>query len=93
MVRRGAGLVECGEVKAPTMPKVDTKGFELDVLRGIEPLIADPAFHTLCIEVHFDLLDRRGMSDAPRSIEALLSGAGYRVRWPDMSHIVARRSR
>ena len=93
VVRRGAGLVERGEAKAPTMAKIDTEGFELDVLRGIEPLLADPGFHTLCIEVHFELLDGRGLSGAPRAIEAMLRRAGYAVRWPDMSHIVATRAR
>lgn len=93
VVRQGAGLVASGEARSPTMAKIDTEGFELDVLRGIEPLLAELTFHTLCIEVHFELLDERGLARAPRAIEAMLRRAGYAVRWPDMSHIVATRAR
>lgn len=92
-VMRGDELADDGRVRLPNVIKIDTEGFELDVLDGCCGLLCKPELRTLCIEVHFDLLEARGLKDAPRRIEKLLVSAGFRVTWPDVSHIVASRKR
>lgn len=37
------------------------------------------------------ILNERGMADAPQQIERLLQQSGFRMRWPDTSHILATR--
>ncbi|MDO8864175.1 FkbM family methyltransferase [Haliea sp. E1-2-M8] len=76
----------------PNVLKIDTEGFELDVLRGMPDLIAAPGLRALFIEVHFGLLAERGMASAPADIENLLKAAGFTTRWIDPSHIAAVRS-
>lgn len=88
---RGDELVRAGRAQPPNVIKIDTEGFELDVLEGLADLIHHAALRTLCIEVHFGLLEARGLPDAPARIERRLSAAGFRCTWPDASHIVATR--
>jgi FkbM family methyltransferase len=91
---RGDELVRSGQVTLPNVIKIDTEGFEMDVLEGLGDVIGDPRVRALCIEVHFGLLSARGLHDAPARIEALLADAEFQTSWPDASHIVAeRRSR
>lgn len=88
---RGDELVRSGRAQLPNVIKIDTEGFELDVLEGLADMIHDAGLRTLCIEVHFGLLEARGRPDAPVRIERLLDAAGFRCVWPDASHIVATR--
>jgi len=90
---RGDELVRTGRARLPNVIKIDTEGFELDVLEGCSGIIGEPAVRTLCIEVHFGLLDERGLKGAPARMESRLVSAGFRVTWPDASHIVASRTR
>jgi FkbM family methyltransferase len=92
-IKRGDELVHTGRARMPNVIKIDTEGFELDVLEGFFGILCEPALRALCIEVHFGLLDARGLKDAPAIIESRLTGAGFRVTWPDASHIVATRIR
>jgi FkbM family methyltransferase len=90
-VERGDALVAAGTIPLPSIIKIDTEGAELDVLRGLEAILDSPGLRALCIEVHFGLLNDRGVSDGPRQIERILSAAGFRYRWSDSSHIIATR--
>lgn len=90
-IMRGAELVRAGTARAPNVIKIDTEGYELDVLVGLGALLNDPALRVVCIEVHFGLLAERGTPQAPAQIEKLLREARYSVSWPDASHIVAER--
>jgi FkbM family methyltransferase len=90
-VARADALVAEAGVAAPTLVKIDTEGFELDVLEGMPRCLASPALHTLCLEIHFELLRARGLADAPARIERMLEQAGFRCDWPDASHLVATR--
>lgn len=90
-IRTGDSLVADGHLPVPTVLKIDVEGFELDVLLGMEELIANPRVRALFIEVHFGLLAERGTPKAPADIAALLTAAGFAIRWVDPSHISARR--
>lgn len=87
----GDGLVGRNEVPAPTVLKIDTEGFELDVLRGTAGLLGSPGVRAVFVEVHFGLLAERGQPKAPAEIERLLKSAGFTTRWVDPSHIAAER--
>jgi FkbM family methyltransferase len=61
----------------PDVVKIDVEGYEYEVLRGARELLRTrkPA---LCLELHLDLLDRRGI--APREVVEHLQSYGYRFR-------------
>lgn len=90
-IATGDGLLGRNEVPAPTVLKIDTEGFELDVLRGTAGLLARPGVRAVFVEVHFGLLAKRGQPKAPAEIERLLKSAGFTTRWVDPSHIAAER--
>ena len=73
------------------MIKIDTEGFEWDVLLGLRQTLQEKRLRMLCIEMHFGLLQERGLSNAPSDIEKLLVYSGFSLAWPDASHIVATR--
>lgn len=91
-IAMGDAVVTRQLAPAPTVLKIDTEGFELDVLRGIPDRLADLALRAVFIEVHFGLLANRGMARAPQEIERILKAAGFATRWVDPSHIAGERS-
>lgn len=66
-------VIDAGEVRRPCLLKIDTEGFEFEVLRGAERLL--PAIQTVVAEVHFDKPDVY----APWEIVAYLGGFGFRL--------------
>lgn len=88
---RGDELIHSGRALLPNMIKIDTEGFELDVIEGMLDSLCNSGLRTVCIEVHFGLLDRRGLQDASKRIENHLETAGFLFKWSDASHIVATR--
>lgn len=87
---RGDTLVAQG-IPAPDVVKIDVEGFEGEVLDGMPLLLLDPTLKTVCLEVHFAQLHERGLGDEPARIVKVLRAAGFRVRWIDPSHLIARR--
>lgn len=87
---RGDTLVAQG-VPAPDVIKIDVEGFEGEVLDGMPLLLQDQRLKAVCLEVHFAQLHERGMSNEPTRIVKVLRAAGFRVRWVDPSHLIARR--
>lgn len=85
-------LLERGDVEAPHIIKIDTEGFELDVLEGMAGLLANPRVRAVFVEVHFGNLAERGKPNAPAKIEALLLVSGFRLQWLDPSHLAAYRN-
>jgi FkbM family methyltransferase len=77
--------------RIPNVIKVDVEGFEVEVLAGMEQLLASPELRSLLVEVHFLKLERRGNLTAPNQIQKLLDSHGFRTRWVDASHLFATR--
>lgn len=88
---RGEDLIKAG-LPPPNALKIDVEGFELEVLQGLGESLASPALRAIGIEVHFGILQGRGMGNAPQRIEELLKQNGYRLQWPDTSHLLAVRA-
>lgn len=90
-ITTGDYIVSKGDVPAPTVVKIDTEGFEMDVLHGMAEVLARPTTRAVFVEVHFGLLAKRGQPSAPAEIERLLKASGFAIRWVDPSHIAAKR--
>jgi len=88
---RGDSVVATGMAAPPNVVKIDVEGFESEVLCGFGTLLERLPLRAVCLEVHFDLLDRRGRRNAPGEIERRLYSAGFKCRWTDYSHLVALR--
>lgn len=76
----------------PQIIKIDVEGFEYEVIRGMETLLKAPELRGVFCEVHFAVLESRGLANAPIEIEQRLKRAGFNVRWSDPSHIAATRN-
>jgi len=91
-VSRGDHCLTFQSVKPPDVIKIDTEGFELEVIRGLSQTLCRPNLRALFVEVHFGQLKDRGLAWAPAKIEVLLENTGFRCTWADASHIMARRA-
>lgn len=76
----------------PNVIKIDVEGFELEVLRGMTNVLLSPALRAVMIEVHFGILNDRGLGGAPAELAQLLRKAGFAITWADSSHLVGRRT-
>ena len=88
-IATGDSIFSRGLAAAPAIIKIDTEGFELDVLNGMQEILNRATLRAIFIEVHFGILAERGLSAAPGRIERLLSEKGFRNRWLDLSHLAA----
>jgi len=87
----GDALVDEG-LPVPQAMKIDVEGAEIDVLRGMPRTLADPRCRAALVEVHFGLLEARGLPYGALEVEELLGAAGFsRRRWLDRSHLLARK--
>ena len=88
-IATGDSIFSRGLAAAPAIIKIDTEGFELDVLNGMQEILNRATLRAIFIEVHFGILAERGLSAAPGRIERRLSEKGFRNRWLDLSHLAA----
>jgi FkbM family methyltransferase len=86
-LRNGDGLIASGSAKAPNVLKIDVEGHEPEVLKGMPGILSRPELRHIFIEVHFALLEERGMPGAPAQIEDILRSHGFDLRWIDPSHV------
>jgi FkbM family methyltransferase len=61
----------------PDLLKIDVEGYEYEVLVGAKRLL-EKRKPPICLELHLDLLDKRGIE--PRRVLAELESHGYRLR-------------
>ncbi len=86
----GDKALEKWALPVPAVIKIDTEGYEQEVVSGLRATLARPRCRFVLVEVHFSLLEQRGMNDAPARVEAMLREAGFaRLRWLDASHLAA----
>lgn len=91
-IRSGSFVLAAREVPPPDAIKIDVEGFEQEVLQGLGSCLGDPGLRLVGIEVHFGLLEARGLSQVPRWLEETLSAQGFTLHWTDASHLIATRS-
>lgn len=78
------------ELPRPAILKIDVEGYEPEVIRGMQQVLCD--VRGAFIEVHFAILERRGMRQAPAAIVRTLKKLGLtNIKWVDASHIAALR--
>lgn len=75
----------------PNVIKIDVEGYEGEVLSGLKHCLKSPSLRAIGVEVHFGILAERGLPSMPRKIEHMLRDSGFKVRWPDSSHLIAMR--
>jgi FkbM family methyltransferase len=88
-VRSGDSLIGSEELKIPNFIKIDVEGYESDAIKGMVDLLKESELRALAIEIHFALLEERGLRNAPKDIVAELKQNNFTVRWTDPSHIIA----
>jgi FkbM family methyltransferase len=91
-VRSGDSLIASEELKVPNFIKIDVEGHESEAIKGIAELLTEPELRTLAIEIHFAILEERGLRNAPGDIVAELKKNNFTICWTDPSHIVATRT-
>ena len=88
----GDELVGSGEVGVPQVVKVDVEGYEVELLEGLKTTLRTEKLRAVFCEVHFGLLESRGLRYGPVAIRRLLRSCGLRRhRWVGASHLVASR--
>jgi len=75
----------------PDAIKIDVEGYEWHVIRGGAATLANPALRHVFVEVHFGLLEQRGLATAADDIRRELAEAGFAVKFTDFSHLHAYR--
>jgi len=81
------------EVPQPNIVKIDVEGFEWEVISGMQTRLRAPECRAVFCEVHFDVLEKRGLRQAPAKIVEQLRSLGFaKVHWLDASHISAYKS-
>jgi FkbM family methyltransferase len=91
-VRTGDEVILAGEAAFPNIIKIDVEGYELEVVMGLSAALRNPQLRCLFVEVHFAILQERGMRAAPRQIEQTLVAKGFHISWTAPSHMQAVRT-
>lgn len=85
--RKGDSLIEQAVAPVPNIIKIDVEGFEEEAITGLSHTLRDERCRGVFVEVHFSVLDSRGLRDAPIRIDRFLKSAGFDTKWPDSSHL------
>jgi FkbM family methyltransferase len=93
ILRRGDTVIQEHGLDVPNILKIDIEGCELECLEGLENTLKSSKLRAAFIEVHFGILEARGMPFAPERIAGILRASGLsQQKWLDASHLVAKRA-
>ena len=88
-VARGDDL----DLPQPNIVKIDVEGFEYEVISGMQTRLRAPECRAVFCELHFEVLEKRGLRQTPAKIVKQLRSLGFtKIRWLDVSHISAHKS-
>ena len=73
--------------------KIDAEGAEVEILEGMENILSSQELRAIFMEVHFSVLQERGLAKAPAEMEKKLISKGFHVEWVDFSHLVAQKKK
>ena len=73
----------------PQVIKIDVEGYEWHVLQGGAATLSSPKLKHVFVEIHFTLLEKRGMPNAAAEIQSFLGLNGFKVAFTDFSHLHA----
>ncbi len=90
-VYTGDSIRQQMQLPIPAIIKIDVEGFEKECLDGMPSILSDPQLRAVFVEIHFGILEQRGMRFVPAAIERCLVEKGLQVTWVDSSHIAATR--
>jgi FkbM family methyltransferase len=78
------------DLPRPNVVKIDVEGYEPEVIRGMRNILG--SVRAAFVEVHFAILEKRGLLQAPSEVVAELKELGFTsIKWVDASHIMALR--
>ncbi|HKT88921.1 MAG TPA: FkbM family methyltransferase [Candidatus Sulfotelmatobacter sp.] len=84
-IARGDDLTS---LRPPSVVKIDVEGYELEVIQGMHRILR--GVRALFVEVHFQILEDRGMPQGPSQLVNEIRKLGFSdIKWPDASHISA----
>ena len=86
---KGDELVSRNECSKPSFLKIDTEGYEYEILQGLESQLFNNYLRVICIEVHFTILEERKKFENVEKIKKLLRKYNYQIQWVDFSHLIA----
>ena len=72
----------------PNAIKIDVEGFEMEVLEGGKSVLIDDNLRVIGIEIHTEILNKRGIHNCHNKIEKILIESGFKIRHTDFSHII-----
>jgi FkbM family methyltransferase len=79
------------DLPLPNVVKIDVEGYESEVIRGMANTLR--SVRAAFVEIHFAILEGRGMPQAPSEIVESLRTLGFTtIKWVDASHVMALRS-
>jgi FkbM family methyltransferase len=78
------------DLPQPNVVKIDVEGFELEAISGMQKRLRADECRALFCEVHFEVLEKRGLRQGPATLIKQLHSLGFsKIQWLDASHISA----